>query len=106
VAIATQLLHRLRDEHVSFAPHVPQLATVRERPQASVICTLVPQVSPADAQSWASVCEVVQPHRFAVPPPPQVSGELHVPHSALRALPHLSCVGSVPHCAPAAWQSS
>ena len=60
--------------------HVPQELTVRGLLQLSVPMTW-PQFLPTLVQNAVSL-SAVQPHTFAVPPPPQVCGELHMPHEA------------------------
>ncbi len=66
---------------------IPQLA-VRGDPQLSVAVT-VPQFLPSRAQKAASD-SAVHPHRFAIPPPPQLAGRVQVPHIAVRGDPQLS----------------
>lgn len=58
--------------------HVPQVA-VRTSPQLSGAVS-VPQAAPAAAQNAASLC-AVQAQTFAVPLPPQVCGDVQVPHA-------------------------
>jgi hypothetical protein len=74
--------------------HVPQLATVRLVPQLSVTVT-EPHSAEACPQSWPSVGGV-QPHTFAVPPPPQVDGLVHTPQFTVRETPQLSTVVKLP----------
>jgi hypothetical protein len=77
----------------------PQLATVREVPHRSVAVRL-PQLVLVDAHSSASVCGV-QPHRLAMPAPPQVFTPEQLPQlETLRLLPHESVPESAPHTAP------
>jgi hypothetical protein len=63
--------------HVCGAMHVPHDATVRGCAQLSVPETW-PQFLPRLAQNAESLSGG-QPHTFAVPPPPQVCGAVHVP---------------------------
>ncbi len=78
---------------------VPQLDTVRPAPQLSVP-ERPPQVAPRRVQNAASL-SCVQPHTFAVPPPPQVCGQVQVPQlDTVRAAPQLSVPERPPQVAP------
>jgi hypothetical protein len=93
--------------HVTPVPlHVPHEATVRDVPQLSAAATL-PQFLTSRVQYAASVSGV-QPHTFAVPPPPQLTPvPLHVPHDAtVRGIPQLSFAATVPQFAPARAQNA
>jgi hypothetical protein len=77
---AVQLLHTFAAPAPPQVPvvHVPHEATVRAVPQLSVPITW-PQFLPTREQNAVSLSGV-QPQTFAVPAPPQVWGEVHVPH--------------------------
>jgi hypothetical protein len=85
---------------------VPQEATLRETPQLSLPVS-APQVWPMAAQNCASDSGV-QPHWFAVPPPPQEAPvPLQAPHEATaREAPQLSVAASAPQAAELAAQSA
>jgi hypothetical protein len=84
--------------------HVPQLATFRTAPQLSVVVSAPQFLEP---QSCASVCGV-QPHTFAVPPPPHVTPvPLQLPQlTTLREAPHKSVAVIAPQFFPSRWQSA
>jgi hypothetical protein len=76
--------------------HAPQLATVRERPQLSVVVRL-PQARPARVQSCASVSGT----QAQVPCALHVAGLWQLPQLVMvRALPQLSVALSGPHGRP------
>jgi hypothetical protein len=53
------------------------------------------------------VTEVPPPHVFAVPSPPQVVGELQVPHElTVRETPQLSFAVTEPQLLPSRWQNA
>jgi hypothetical protein len=82
-------------------PHV----TVLLAPQLSAAVTL-PQVLPSRVQNVVSP-SYVQPHRFAVPPPAHVCGDVHVPHEVtVRAAPQLSFPDTVPQFFPTRVQNA
>ena len=89
--------------HVWGDAHVPH-ETVRETPHVS-LAVMEPQVAPALEQK-AAVLPPVQPHAFAVPPPPHVSGDAQAPQEVLRANPQLSVPTTVPQVAPWAAQKA
>lgn len=66
---------------VAGVVQVPQLATVRARPQTSVPDT-APQFFPTRAQKSGSFSPV-QPQTFAVPPPAQLFTPLQLPQEAM-----------------------
>jgi hypothetical protein len=77
------------------ALQVPQEATVRLVPQLSVVVTL-PQVLLSLPQNAASD-SAVHPQTNAVPPPPQVSGDVQVPQEAtVRVAPQMSVPVTLP----------
>jgi hypothetical protein len=81
--------------------HVPQELTLRGAPQLSLPLS-APHWAPAFVQNVGSLSGV-QPHWFAVPPPPHDSPvPEHVPHEAtLRGDPQLSVPLIAPQLAPA-----
>ncbi len=87
----------------SAGVHVPQ-STVRDAPQLSSDVS-DPHSAARRAQSSASLSGV-QPHTFADPPPPHVSGAAHAPHDSLREAPQLSVASTVPQLVPSRAQSS
>jgi hypothetical protein len=91
--------------HVTPVPlHAPQDATVRVVPQLSAAVTL-PQFFPRRVQNAVSP-SYVQPHTFAVPPPAQVCGDVHVPQSAVRDDPQLSFDVTLPQFFPSRVQNA
>jgi hypothetical protein len=85
---------------VEFGWQVPQL-TVRGCPQESM-SVAVPQSlrGSLEEQSAASLSRAVQPHTFAIPPPPQLEGEAQLPQDALRERPQLSSAATPPQFFP------
>jgi hypothetical protein len=75
---------------VSGEVQVPHELTVRVAPQLSVPVTL-PQFLPRRVQkaAFVSAVQVDPPHTFAVPPPPQVWGEVQVPQLSVPPHPSL-----------------
>jgi hypothetical protein len=88
--------HTLAEQTLGAA-HVPQF-TVRLTLQLSFAVTPL-QVLPSRAQNVASVSPV-QPQTFAVPPPPQVLGEVQAPQLTDRPTPQLSVPVTVPQFLP------
>jgi hypothetical protein len=80
--------------HTCGDVHVPHDVTVRDVPQLSAAVT-APQFFPTRAQNAWSV-SAAQPHTFAVPPPAQLCGNVHVPQIAVRAAPQLSLAVTLP----------
>jgi hypothetical protein len=81
-----------------------QSATVRAPLQLSVLVTL-PQFFPSLVQN-ATLVSAVQPHSFAVPPPPHVPGALQVPQEATaRTVPQLSVFVTAPQSLPSREQN-
>jgi hypothetical protein len=87
--------------HVCGEVHVPQELTVRDAPQLSLAVTL-PQFFPRREQNDASVSGVqLAPHTLAVPPPPHVCGDAHVPQElTVRDAPQLSLAVTLPQFFP------
>jgi hypothetical protein len=85
--------------HTTPVPaHVPQLA-VRAAPQLSLAVTPL-QFLPRREQKAASV-SAVQPHTLDAPLPPQLRGDVHVPHELTdRAVPQLSLSRTLPQFLP------
>lgn len=87
-------------------PDPPQLWFPVQAPQSAV--RLVPQLSAAVTESQflpsraqnAVFDSAAQAQVFAVPPPPQVSGDVQVPQSAVREMPQLSALVTLPQVAP------
>jgi hypothetical protein len=85
--------------------HVPQLSTLRSKPQLSVALA-PPQLTPARLQN-AAVGSGVHPHTLGFPPPPQLCPvPSHAPQLAtFRIMPQLSSTDFGPHAAPVRVQS-
>jgi hypothetical protein len=81
-------------EHVWPLPHVPH---VSDPPHPS---TMLPQFLPC-AEHVVGVHEPPPPQTLAVPPPPQVCGEVHEPHEeTVREVPQLSAAVTLPQFLP------
>jgi hypothetical protein len=81
---------------------VPHELTVRDVPQLSLAVTL-PQFLPRREQNAVLVSGVHAgwPHTLAVPPPPQVCGDVQVPHElTVRDVPQLSLAVTLPQFLP------
>jgi hypothetical protein len=92
--------------HVTPVPeHAPHELTVLLAPHLSV-ADMPPQFLPSRVQISVSVS--VQPHTFAVPPPPQVTPvPEHVPHElTVLVAPHLSVAATPPQFLPSRVQSA
>jgi hypothetical protein len=90
--------------HVCGEVHVPQFTPVRVVPQLSAAVT-VPQFFPSRVQNTGLV-SAVQPHTFAVPPPPHVTPvPLHVPHPTVLLVPQLSAAVTLPQFFPSRLQN-
>lgn len=85
--------------HVCGSRHPPQLWTERLRPQLSETLVKGSHCRPRRRQRAGSDSGV-QPHRWAMPEPPQVAGAPHPPHWSVTPQPSLM----VPHSAPSAAQ--
>lgn len=88
--------------HVDVPAHRPHSA-VRATPHASVPLTW-PQFFWSREQNAASVS--AQPHRFAMPAPPQLAGIVQLPHVVVRISPHVSAAVTGPHWAPTRMQNA
>src|SRR5207245_4553569 len=88
---------------VAGAEQLPQL-TERDVPQRSNPLKS-PQVAPSRMQNAESVSGA-QPHTFAVPLPPHVSGEAQPPQSTVREFSQLSKSVTVPQAAPSLVQNA
>lgn len=93
--------------HVSGNVHGPQ-STVRATLQLSMLVT-APHCFMSRVQKVAfdSLVQPGVPHRPAVPPPPQVAGEVHAPQSlTFRETPHTSIPLAGPHDSPSRAQNA
>lgn len=88
---------------VSVPPHVPHATLLRAAPQLSLPLTF-PQFFPSRAQK-APLPSGVQPHTFAVPPPPHVVFALQLPHATARGWPQRSVPLPVPQATPSRAQN-
>jgi hypothetical protein len=91
--------------HVCGAVHVPQFTAVRVVPQLSAAVTL-PQFLPRREQNVV-LFSAVQPHTFAVPPPPHVTPvPEHVPQVTVLLAPQLSGAVTAPQFFPSRVQNA
>jgi hypothetical protein len=91
--------------HVCGDVHVPQLITLRDVPQLSFAVTL-PQFFPTRVQNAAFV-SAPQPHTLAMPAPPHVCGDMHVPQFiTVREAPQLSLAVTLPQFFPTREQNA
>ena len=88
---------------VSVPAHVPHATLLRAAPQLSLPLTF-PQFFPRRAQK-AAVPSGVQPHTFAVPPPPHVVFALQLPQATTRCWPQRSVPMPVPQATPSRAQN-
>src|SRR5678815_5127718 len=90
-----------------YSPSPTSLTSVPPPVSVQVsVPTLLPPPEPFLFSAWI-VTEVPPPHVFAVPSPPQVVGELQVPHElTVRETPQLSLAVTEPQLLPSRWQNA